>query len=256
MTNNESCAAACGADEALFASILADVPPDDPIPAPVPMAFEQIKQARKLAVAGASLWCAYTLTKREDDEKFGKVPLHRDTLRLMGANNPEWFYPFNEAIAIHQASNTHGIGTLLAGAPDIVGIDIDTCIDEGGELAGWAAAIVDRFGTYTEVSVSGTGLHLFMHATKPPGCGTRVGGVEVYGVSDTRFLTVSGRIWRDDLCEIKARQSELTGWVAEVLAGTGGRVAGWVGAWVPLGALIGLGRTLPMMLVRVPRALA
>ncbi len=45
----------------------------------------------------------------------------------------------------------------------VAGIDLDTCRDpETGAIEGWAQAIVDRLGTYTEVSPSGTGVKLFL----------------------------------------------------------------------------------------------
>jgi putative DNA primase/helicase len=45
------------------------------------------------------------------------------------------------------------------------GVDMDGCRDpESGEIASWAAAVVMQFGTYAEVSPSGTGLHLIFYA--------------------------------------------------------------------------------------------
>jgi hypothetical protein len=41
------------------------------------------------------------------------------------------------------------------------GVDLDACLDTEGDLDPWAEAIVKLLDTYTEVSPSGTGLHLF-----------------------------------------------------------------------------------------------
>lgn len=238
MKNNESCAAPCGADEALFASILADVPPADYVPAPVPMEPEHVENVRKLEAAGAALWCAYSLTAAGASGKRGKVPRSRDGSRRIGSNAPGSFYSLDDALALNQAGKAHGVGILVSGAPGIVGIDLDKCIGPDGELAGWAAAIVERFATYTEVSVSGTGLHLFMLATKPPeytkekykdDTGVEL---EVYGSDCTRFLTVSGKLWRDGLGQIEPRQAVLDEWLAEVFdtPNTGGGVSVGAGA--------------------------
>lgn len=44
-----------------------------------------------------------------------------------------------------------------------VGVDLDACRDpETGEIADWAQKIVDLLDTYTEISRSGTGLHLIL----------------------------------------------------------------------------------------------
>ncbi len=42
------------------------------------------------------------------------------------------------------------------------GIDLDTCRDPGnGEIEPWALEVIKRFGSYTEISPSGTGVKVF-----------------------------------------------------------------------------------------------
>lgn len=68
--------------------------------------------------------------------------------------------------------------------------DIDHCI-EGGVLAPWAVQVLDRITepvVFTEVSMSGTGLHIFIEA--PESAGSRRGGVERY--TRARFIRVTG----------------------------------------------------------------
>lgn len=58
-----------------------------------------------------------------------------------------------------------GVGIVLGDLGDgrtLMGIDLDRCRDpETGKLAPWAARIIARFKSYTEVSPSGTGVKLF-----------------------------------------------------------------------------------------------
>jgi P4 family phage/plasmid primase-like protien len=58
-----------------------------------------------------------------------------------------------------------GIGVvlgLLDNGVMLMGIDLDSCIDEKtGDIAAWADDVLNRFDTYTEVSPSGLGLKLF-----------------------------------------------------------------------------------------------
>jgi Virulence-associated protein E len=57
-----------------------------------------------------------------------------------------------------------GIGLELGVIGDdlaIGGIDLDTCRATDGTLADWARAVVERIGSYAEVSPSGTGVKLF-----------------------------------------------------------------------------------------------
>ena len=68
------------------------------------------------------------------------------------------------------------------------GIDLDGCVDpQTGEVAAWAMEIVRYFDSYTEVSVTGTGLHIIIEGEIP---NRRKGEIEVY--SSKRFFTVTG----------------------------------------------------------------
>ncbi|MFL5735050.1 MAG: AAA family ATPase, partial [Chloroflexia bacterium] len=60
-----------------------------------------------------------------------------------------------------------------------------------GEIEEWARIIVEAVDSYTEVSPSGTGLHIFVRGVLPPGDRKR-GPIEMY--SEKRFLTVTG-LW-------------------------------------------------------------
>jgi primase-polymerase (primpol)-like protein len=57
-----------------------------------------------------------------------------------------------------------GVGFMFTLESGIVGIDLDKCFDEHGNLNAIAKAILDRVGatTYTELSPSRTGLHIFL----------------------------------------------------------------------------------------------
>ena len=43
----------------------------------------------------------------------------------------------------------------------LIGIDLNSCRDANGAIADWAQGVITRFGTYAEVSPSGTGVKLF-----------------------------------------------------------------------------------------------
>jgi primase-polymerase (primpol)-like protein len=111
--------------------------------------------------------------------------------------------------AVHASSVGAGVGFVLNG-DGIVCIDLDGCIDANGELAAWAVPIVRAAKhTYTEVSPSGTGLHIW-------GRGVVEGGrvirdhrsIEIYG--DGRYVTVTGDRW--------PRRPQRLGDLSEVLA--------------------------------------
>lgn len=101
------------------------------------------------------------------------------------STNPRTWSSFERA---HGSTVGDGLGFTLAG-DGVACIDLDHCIVDGC-LADWAQVIVDQCsGTFIEVSMSGTGLHIFGHATV--GKGFRRNGVEVY--DRARFIAVTGR---------------------------------------------------------------
>src|SRR5262249_35785902 len=57
-----------------------------------------------------------------------------------------------------------GIGIVLIEIDDrhsLCGVDLDTCRDTDGNITDWAQEIVERFGSYSEISPSKTGLKIF-----------------------------------------------------------------------------------------------
>nr|WP_233265125.1 hypothetical protein [Halomarina oriensis] len=72
----------------------------------------------------------------------------------------------------------------------MVGVDLDDCRDsDTGELSENARAIVEQLDSYTEVSPSGTGVHVIVHGALPEGR-NRHGDVELYETA--RYFTVTG----------------------------------------------------------------
>lgn len=56
-----------------------------------------------------------------------------------------------------------GVGIMLGDHHGLAigGLDLDTCLTEGGDMAPWAIEIVQRFGSYAEISPSRTGVKIF-----------------------------------------------------------------------------------------------
>lgn len=72
-------------------------------------------------------------------------------------------------------------------------IDLDHCL-EGSKLTPAAAAFVARMPTtYTEISPSGTGLHLWFRMSEAPGSRRRIDGLSIETYSRARYITVTGR---------------------------------------------------------------
>ena len=112
------------------------------------------------------------------------------------SSDPETWNSFDSAVA---SVWSDGVGYVFAAADPYIGIDLDDCRDPAtGELASWAERRIDRIDTYTEVSPSGTGVHLIAHG-HVPGPRRRRGPVEMY--DSGRYFTITGNILgqaRDD----------------------------------------------------------
>lgn len=103
---------------------------------------------------------AWTVTElREwDGERFTqKLTLIPDTGRHARCDKPNDWREWEEALA---DCDEHTL-PCLARTEDLLILDLDDCF-EGNELKPWAQKIVERLPTYTEISSSGKGLHLFL----------------------------------------------------------------------------------------------
>jgi hypothetical protein len=149
--------------------------------------------------------CRYVLWRYEPrfdrggkPTKQAKVPYQIDGCTNAKINDPTTWAPFDDAYRAlaspELAERGFGIGLVLGHG--FSGIDLDGVHNaETGQLAPWAFDLTMRFGSYTEISPSGTGLHiLFQEATGGAACklGDKVTreGFEYY--SGDRFFTVTG----------------------------------------------------------------
>jgi len=88
-----------------------------------------------------------------------------------------------------------GVGFVFDGSSDenglvFAGIDFDKVIS-GGRIAPLAKRRIERLGSYTELSVSGGGLHVIVKAW-PLKSGIAHDGVEMY--TSGRFFTMTGEV--------------------------------------------------------------
>jgi putative DNA primase/helicase len=121
--------------------------------------------------------------------------------------NPDTWASFKAAIEYAEENSMNGIGFVFSEDDLIAGVDLDKCRNaETGEIAPWARKIVAALDSYTEVSPSGTGLHIFVKATLP-GKNNRKGPVEMY--ESRRYFTLTGAHLDGTPAEIQERQEVL-----------------------------------------------
>lgn len=120
-----------------------------------------------------------------------KQPVNPRTGGNAQANNPDTWSDFQTALTVFQSGGYDGIGFELSNN-GIVGIDLDHCINpETGEVDPEALEMVERLDSYTEISPSGTGLHILAYGDIPTdGRNNRKRGIEMYKAR--HYLTVTG----------------------------------------------------------------
>lgn len=105
--------------------------------------------------------------------------------------NPGTWTTYTEALTARVGD---GIGYVLGDG--IGGIDLDHVIDDNGRLDPAAAELLATWpATYTEVSPSGHGLHLYFRMAPGPGSVRTINGVKVEHYPTGRYFTVTGNRW-------------------------------------------------------------
>lgn len=121
----------------------------------------------------------------------GKVPIDPHTGGGARANDPSTWGTLNQALDAVMRYSLDGIGIELGNG--LCGIDLDHCFDDLGiVIADWATDIIKTMDSYTEVSPSGTGIHILFSGSIPEGS-RKNNGVEMY--AGGRYFTVTGNLY-------------------------------------------------------------
>ena len=132
-------------------------------------------------------------------------------------NDKKTFYSYDEMMKIKKDYEGIGIGIF----DSYCGIDIDHCIDEKGSLSEVAKDIIKTIKSYTEKSLSGTGIHIIFKCENQEQINSmkyytkmnenqlqkngfkETGGLEIYqGNFDNRYLTLTGNVINKELATI------------------------------------------------------
>lgn len=144
------------------------------------------QQIQELSAPEEKCWVNWRL--EEKDGRPTKVPYRLDGKRASSINPDDW----STYIEAEEAKDRFsGIGIVFTGL--LLGVDIDHCI-VNGEVSHEITEFVEKAKTYTEISPSGTGLHLYIRLTEPMELErNRSGNYECY--TSGRYFTVTGKPW-------------------------------------------------------------
>lgn len=137
-------------------------------------------------------WAVWTAEPRHGQPgKYNKAPRNPVTGIKIGADKPDLFGAYDEAVTALITGKYSGIGVLIGGG--ITGVDIDSLRatrQARPEVEEWISKTREA-GAYIESSPSGDGLRVFFRGALPAGSRKKSGPLEVY--DSARFLTVTGR---------------------------------------------------------------
>ena len=142
-------------------------------------------------IAGLRQWICWRLEPDPKSEKPRKIPYDPKTGRKASSTNPDTWASLAEAQAARDKYMFTGIGFVFTEDCGLVGVDIDHCRNEDGSWNECASAILEKWPSYTEVSPSGSGLHIIYRGAMPgKGNKNSTSGVEMYAVA--RYFTMTG----------------------------------------------------------------
>lgn len=137
---------------------------------------EELKALRQWCVAGP-------------DGKGGyKAPYTCNLQNMASSTDPTHWGSFDEAMYAASAHPGCGVGFMLSANDPYACIDLDVKDDTTEEQLQRYQAIIKAFSSYTELSQSGKGFHIWVRGSI--GSGARRDGVEVY--SQERFIVCTG----------------------------------------------------------------
>jgi primase-polymerase (primpol)-like protein len=153
-------------------------------------------------------WVGWRLEWDHKRGAWAKVPYQaaRPSVRA-SSTDPRTWASFPVALAAYSQRATNGLsGIGIVIANGLVGFDADKCRDASGAFDANVLAIVSRLNSYSEISVSGTGIHVLLKGGPLPSR-SRVGNFELY--DSDRYLVVTGHHLRGTPTTIESRHSEV-----------------------------------------------
>jgi putative DNA primase/helicase len=151
-------------------------------------------------------WVAWGIRDALPKAPFSPASLLLGKPALAKAGIRETWGSYEAAVECVRRGLARGIGYEFDGS--VYGVDLDHIIDGDGMLTPQAKEIVGKLDSYTEVSLSGTGLHIFVLAPDADITRHRKKDyfLEIYSVG--RYFIVTGNVL-GSLKPIEARTSEL-----------------------------------------------
>jgi RecA-family ATPase len=146
-------------------------------------------------------------------KKWTKPPCRADGSPASSTDPATWC-DFERAMHAYQRGGFDGIGFVVTGHDNFVGIDLDHATESAGSPKPKVSTLLQRFDSYTERTPSGEGFRVWVIGRKPEHAGCKRvnfdgngSDMEIYG--DGRFFTVTGHRITGSAHTIEPRQNAL-----------------------------------------------
>lgn len=132
----------------------------------------------------------------------GKQPIDPHTCKNAKTNTPSTWSTFDYAnTAVMIEDDIDGLGFVLNNE-GLVFIDLDNCIDlPSGKMHATAEKIIETFSSYTEISMSGTGVHILMKGDIPDDgrkANKGILGFPIEMYKSGRYVALTGNIFNNN----------------------------------------------------------
>lgn len=140
-------------------------------------------------------WVNYSVVKAPGRNTMTKIPYSPITKRKASSTLVSDWGTYEEALT----SNPQAIGIVFTSQKTLLGIDIDHCLKDNQidhEQKEQIAQLIIEADTYTEISPSGTGLHLYFEISEPLTLiANRHANFEAY--TEGRYFTVTSNVYKE-----------------------------------------------------------
>jgi putative DNA primase/helicase len=152
--------------------------------------------------------------KELKDGKETKIPYIATSQTKASTTDQNHYRRFENAIKAVENNIHEGIGFVFCETDSYLFIDLDHCIDEADNIEPQSKRIIEILNSYTEISQSGSGIHIIVKAELPEGSRNRKGSFEIY--DSVRYACMTGNVLQGYPETIEERQEQINQICAEI----------------------------------------
>ena len=161
--------------------------------------FEEIPQELK----NHPKWMVWRAERTKKNPNIvSKVPYRANGYKG-SKSDPEHWLTFEEVKEAYETENFDGVGIVFNRDDNLVCVDLDDFEDMKNLPAEKYNLTIH---SYTELSPSEKGLHIWIKGKKPEWCTTKKNGVEFYGGEKYSFVTVTGYPYHKEVLPVEENQ--------------------------------------------------